>query len=174
MQLGVQQFPVRTSISAIAQASGIRFDANVDSDVSVIALEFADAADFGNRSPMSADDESVLAGIAERLRAYGKIDRFGIKLIRNPLGLSERDLLVETCDTENRTLHCAVIARDAIPADRDVVEPTWKWKVIQDAGEPVVMQTCNTACLAGAECHDLRHGVSGTDNDDNPFGPVYP
>jgi hypothetical protein len=100
--------------------------------------------------------------------------RFGVKLIRNPLGLSERDLLVESCDTANRTLRCGAIARDAIPSDLDVVETTWQWKVIEDTGQPVVMHTCNTACIAGAEGHDLRHGVSGTDDDDNPFGPIYP
>lgn len=155
-------------------ASGIRFDAEIDSDVSVIAMEFAESADFGPTSPLCADDETVLAGIAERLRAYGKIDRFGVKLIRNPLGLSDRDVLVETCDTANRTLRCCAIARDAIPSDRDVVETTWQWRVIEDTGQPVVMQTCNTACIAGAEGHDLRHGVSGTDGDDNPFGPIYP
>jgi len=45
-----------------------------------------------------------MAGIADRLRAHVKIDRFGVKVIRNPLGLSERDLLVETCDIANRTV----------------------------------------------------------------------
>jgi hypothetical protein len=165
----------RSALSSTeVSASGIRFDPNVDSDVNVITLEFADAADFGPTSPLSADDEAVLAGIAGRLRARGKIDRFGVKLIRDPLGLSEHQLLLETCDSASRTLRCDVIARDAIPGDRDVVETTWQWKVIEGAGRPDVMQTCNTACIAGAEGHDLRHGVSGTDNDDNPFGPVYP
>ncbi|MFL6081999.1 MAG: hypothetical protein ACJ74F_02085 [Mycobacterium sp.] len=163
-----------SSLAQGVSASGFRFDSEVDSNVSVIAMEFAASADFGPTSPLCPDDETVLAGIAERLRAYGKIDRFGVKLIRNPLGLSKRDLLVETCDTAHRTLRCDVIARDAVPGDRDVVETTWQWKVIQGGSQPVVMQNCNTACIAGVEGHDLRHGVSGTDNDDNPFGPVYP
>ena len=155
-------------------ASGIRFDAQVDSDVSVIALEFAQPADFGPTSPLSADDETVLAGIAERLRSHGKIDRFGVKLIRNPLALSEDELLLETCDSSIRTLYFDISSREAIPADLDVIETTWRWNVVQGEGRAVVMQTCNTACIAAAEGHDLRHGVSGTDNDDNPFGPVYP
>jgi hypothetical protein len=96
-------------------ASGIRFGAQVDSDVSVIALEFAEPPDFGPTSPLSADDETVLAGIAQRLRAHDKIDRFGVKLIRNPLALSEDELLLETCDSTIRTLYCDISTRDALP-----------------------------------------------------------
>ena len=156
-------------------ASGIRFDADVDSDVSVIALEFAEPADFGLTLPFSAEDETVLAGIAERLRAHDKIDRFGVKLIRNPLALSEGELLLETCDSAIRTLYCDISSRDAIPADLAVIETTWRWNVVQGEGRPVVMQTCAAACVpAVAEGHDLKHGHSGTDNDDNPIGPVYP
>jgi hypothetical protein len=155
-------------------ASGIRFDADVDSDVSFIAMEFAEPADFGPTSPLSAEDETVLAGIAERLRAHGKIDRFGVKLIRNSLALSEDELLLETCDSAIHTLYCDIGSRVEIPAGLDIIETTWRWNVVQGAGRPVVMQTCNTACIAAAEGHDLRHGVSVTDNDDNPFGPVYP
>jgi hypothetical protein len=107
-------------------ASGIRFDADVDSDVSVIALEFAEPADFGPTPPLSADDETVLAGIAQRLRAHDKIDRFGVKLIRNPLALSEDELLLETCDSAIRTLYCDISSRDAIPADLDIIETTWR------------------------------------------------
>ncbi len=164
----------RSMVSQEVSASGIRFDAHDDSDVNVIALEFAEPADFGPTSPLGADDEAVLAGIAQRLRAHDKIDRFGVKLIRNPLALSEDELLLETCDSAIRTLYCDIITRDALPADLVVIETTWRWNVVEGEGQPVVMQTCNTACIAVAEGHDLRHGHSGTDNDDNPIGPVYP
>jgi hypothetical protein len=156
-------------------ASGIRFDAQDDDDVNVIAMEFAEPADFGPTPPLRADDETVLTGIAERLRAHDKIDRFGVKLIRNPLDLSEHELLLETCDSAIRTLYCDISSREAIPADLDVIETTWRWNVVQGEGRPVVMQECAAGCVpAVAEGHDLRHGHSGTDNDDNPIGPVYP
>jgi hypothetical protein len=115
-----------------------------------------------------------LAGIAERLRAHGKIDRFGLKLIRNPLGLSERDLLLETCNSASRTLFGDVVSRDAAPADLTLVETTWRWRVVHGAAQPEVMQDCTAACITVGEGHDLRHGHSGTDNDDNPIGPIYP
>ena len=163
----------RTSAEGLS-AMGIRFGAEAGSDLDVVGLEFAEANDFGSAAPLGADDETVLAGIAERLRDRGKIDRFGVKLIRNPLGLSERELLLETCDSENRTLHCDVTSRDELPDNVRIVETAWQWKVVHGGTEPVVMQNCSAGCVAVGDSHDLKHGVSGTDNDDNPIGPVYP
>ena len=155
-------------------ATAIRFGAEVDSELDVVGMEFAAPADFGSTAPLGSDDETALAGIAERLGAHGKIDRFGVKLIRNPLGLSERQLLLETCDTAERTLYCDVSSRDILPEDVRIVETAWQWTVVQGGTEPVVMQTCAAGCIAVGDSHDLKHGVSETDNDDNPFGPVYP
>jgi hypothetical protein len=155
-------------------AIGIRFGAAADSALDIVGLEFADANDFGSAAPLGANDETVLAGIAERLRDRGKIDRFGVKLIRNPLGLSVLELLLETCDSENWTLHCDVTTRDALLDDVRIVETAWQWKVVHGGTEPVVMQNCSAGCIAVGDSHDLKHGVSGTDNDDNPIGPVYP
>lgn len=165
---------VERSSSMRLRATGIRFSAGEGSGLDVVGMEFAEPEDFGTTAPLGADDEAVLAGIAEFLRDRGKIDRFGIKLIRNPLGLSDHQLLLETCDTENRTLHCDVRSRSAMPDDVTVVETTWQWKVVQGGIRPVVMQNCTAGCIAVGDSHDLKHGVSGTDNDDNPIGPVYP
>ena len=63
----------------------------------------------------------MLAGIADGYAPSDKIDRFGVKLIRNP-ALSEDELLLETCDSTIRTLYCDISSRDAISADLDVIE----------------------------------------------------
>ena len=112
-----------------------------------------------------------MAGIADRLRAHGKIDRFGVKVIRNPLGLSERDLLVEPCDTANRTLRRDVIARDAASADLTFIETRWRWRLGEGETQPEVMQECSAGCVAVGESQDLRHRHAGADNDDNPIDP---
>ena len=152
-------------------ASAIRFEADRDTDVSIIAMEFAESVDFGTTSPLGADDGTVLAGIAERLRSYGKIERFGVKLIRNPLNLSERDLLIETCDTATRTMRCDVVALDDAPSELAFIETAWRWTLIKGGTQPEVMQECLAGCVAIGESHDLRHRHSGTDNDDNPIYP---
>jgi hypothetical protein len=159
--------------SAFAQeglrATGIRFSGGAGSELRVVGMEFAEPDDFGHVAPLGADDETVLAGIADRLKTRGKIDRFGVKLIRDPLGLSEGELLLETCDTAERTLYCDVSVREAIPADLSVIETTWRWKVIRGQTRPVVMQDCTAGCVSVGEGHDLSHKHSQTDNDDNPI-----
>ncbi|MCW2653617.1 MAG: hypothetical protein JWR32_4593 [Mycobacterium sp.] len=143
--------------------TAIRFEDSVSCGVGVIGMEFAEPAEFGSISPLRDDDEAVLAGIAERLQARGKIDRFGVRLIRDPLGLSAQELLHETCDSANRTLHCTVGERDALLADRTIVETAWRWKVAQGKTEPTVMQDCTAACVRAGEGHDIEHSHSEPD-----------
>src|SRR6185436_2742720 len=119
--------------------TALRFDAATDDEVGVIGMEFAEPFDFGHTTPLNAADESVLAEIIEVLEAHGKIDRFGVKLIRNPLGLTEGELLLETCDRSDRTLHCDASWRDALPADQTVIETTWRWKRGEGANGPIAM-----------------------------------
>jgi hypothetical protein len=142
--------------------TAVRFDGSVRSGVGLIGMEFARPADFGDTSPLSDDDEAVLAGIGERLAAHGKTERFGVRLIRNPLGLSEGELLHETCDSAHRMLQCTVSERGARPADT-VVETTWRWRVVQGAAQPTVMQDCTVECERAGEGHDVKHSQSTPD-----------
>ena len=94
-------------------ATSMCFDPDVSSGVGVIGMEFADPADFGSTSSVSPDDEAVLAGIAERLRAHGKTERFGVRLIRNPLDLGKTK-----CSSKPTTSHtgpCAAASVSATP-----------------------------------------------------------
>jgi hypothetical protein len=149
--------------------TAVRFDAASDSAVNVVAMEFAEPADFGSSSPLSADDETALAGIAALLEANGKLDRFGVKLIRDPLGLSEGEFLLESCDSTERMLYCDASLRNAIPVDQTVVETTWRWKLVEGETTPIVMQDCTAGCISIGEGHDISHKHSQTDNDDNPI-----
>jgi hypothetical protein len=150
-------------------ATGIRFNAEGGSEVAVVGMEFAEQGDFGSTAPLSAADETVLASIAARLNTHGKVDRFGVKLIRNPLGITEQEILLETCDSSTRTMHCDVSSREAMPADLKIVETTWRWRLVSGGTRPVVMQDCTAGCTPVGEGHDLAHRHSGTDNDDNPI-----
>jgi hypothetical protein len=124
--------------------ASMRFDPDVSSGVGAIAMEFADAADFGSTPPLSSDDDAVLAGIAERLEAGGKTERFGVRLIRNPLGLSENEVLVETCDLARRTLHCSIGERDAEAVN--TLETTWQWKPTVSGSGPIAKRFCSFVC----------------------------
>jgi len=154
---GTRTAPVQRSEVGSLDMTAIRFDDSADSGVGVVGMEFASEADFGDTSPSSEDDEIALRGIAERLQSHGKMERFGVRLIRNPLGLSDDEVLNETFHSVNRTLHCSVGVRDEVLADRSVVQTAWRWTLAPGATGPVVMQQCTATCHAVGEGHDLFH-----------------
>ena len=148
--------------------TAIRFDDSIDAGVGAVGMEFAEPDDFGDTEPLSDDDAEVLAGIAERLRGHDKIERFGVRLIRNPLALSDDELLHETTNSAGRTMNCTVGQRDEVLTDRGVTQTAWKWRVVQGGSETIVMQDCTAGCVRVGEGHDIAHTASGTDDFDNP------
>ncbi len=143
----------RSAFSASGlQPTSLRFDPEATSDVRLIGMEFAGPADFGPVSPIGPADEAVLAGFAKRLRARGKLDRFGVRLIRNQLGISDDKDLMETCDKPRRALHCAVMDTAEIPRD-DAIETTWRIKPVEDEDGPTASQWCG-----GVHCYHYCWG----------------
>ena len=142
---GTETTPVERCSAQDLNATSMRFDPDASSGIGVIGMEFADPADFGSASSVSPDDETALAGIAERLWAHGKTERFGVRLIRNPLGLNENEVLVETCDITHRTLYCSVGERDGVHAGT-TVETSWQWKPNPSQNGPKVKQYCMAMC----------------------------
>ncbi len=164
---GTQTAPIDRSVFQDSlDATAIRFDDSIGTDVGVVGMEFAAPVDFGDASPLSDDDEAALRGIADRLSAHGKTERFGVRLIRNPLGLSDDEVLNETCDSAHRTLHCSVAERDAVLAGEASVQTAWRWTVVPGESGPVVMQQCTATCHAVGEGHDIAHDHEETESTD--------
>ena len=162
----IRTAPVQRSECGSLDVTALRFDDSADSGVGVVGMEFAAEADFGDTSPLGGDDEIALRGIAERLRAHDKTGRFGVRLIRNPLGISDEEVLNETFHSINRTLHCSVGDRNAVLSERGVVQTAWRWTVAPGETGPVVMQQCTAACHAVGEGHDLVHEHEETPSTD--------
>jgi hypothetical protein len=172
----IETTPVERSVhpGLSLTATALRFDTATVSGVGMIGMEFAEPDDFGSTRPLrsTGTDEAVLAGLAERLRARGKIERFGVKLIRNPLDLRDRELLLETSDGDARALYCDVTDRAKLPDDVTIIETTWRYTLVQGATEAIVMQDCTAGCISVPGGHDIGHAHSQTDNDDDPIGPT--
>ncbi len=150
---GTQTTPVKRCSAQGLTATSMRFDPDVSAGVGVIGMEFADPTDFGSTSSVSPDDEPVLTGLAQRLRTHGKTERFGVRLIRNPLDLAENEVLLETCDIAHRTLHCSVGERDGDHAGT-TIETTWQWELSLSKTGPKVKQFCTALCQSdGYEGH---------------------
>jgi hypothetical protein len=127
-------------------ATSVRFDTKVTSGVGLVGMEFAGPADFGSTSPIGPDDETVLAGVAEKLRSRGKMDRFGVRLIRDQLGLPDDQELMETCDKPHRALHCAVLDSAGPPVNS--IQTTWRIKPDTSGAGPAVATWCG-----GVHCY---------------------
>jgi hypothetical protein len=152
---GTRTTPVERSRHGL-NATSIRFDPDVSSGVGVIAMEFADQAHFGSTSSLVPDDEAVLAGISESLRNHGKIERFGVRLIRNSLCLGDNEVLLETCDIAHRTLHCSVAERDGDRAASSI-ETSWEWKPSASRTRPRPIQKCASLCWPMDDSHFDGH-----------------
>jgi hypothetical protein len=146
----------------------MRFDAVISAGVGLVGMEFADPADFGATAPVGPADEAVLAGLAERLGAHGKTERFGVRLIRNPLGLCDDEVLVESCDLANRTLLCSVGARGA---DTNAVETTWQWRPAPATNGPAVHRYCTMQCSMDSSG---AHFITGHTNYPDSIGKNGP
>jgi hypothetical protein len=152
---GTHTTPVKRSGQNL-DATAMRFDPDLCSGVGVIAMEFSDRADFGSASSVSSDDEAVLAGISELLQAHGKTDRFGVRLIRNPLGLGDNEVLLETCDIAHRTLRCRVVERDGDCAG-EAIETSWQWTPSGSKTGRRPTQKCASLCWPQDDGHFDGH-----------------
>jgi len=159
---GTKTTPVKRRFAQGLNATSMRFDADAGSGVGVIGMEFADPTDFGSTSSVSPDDEAILAGIAQRLRAHRKAERFGVRLIRNPLGLKENEVLLETCDLAHRTLHCSVAERDRVRPGT-TVETSWQWEPSLSKTGPKVKQYCASQCQMDSGNNHYSVGHWSTD-----------
>ncbi|MUL74963.1 hypothetical protein [Mycolicibacterium sp. CBMA 226] len=164
---GTKTSPISRSAFGQLSATAIRFDDLADG-VGVVGMEFAEPDDFGDTEPLTDDDAIVLAGIAERLQAHDKTARFGVRLIRNPLGLTDDEMLHETTDSGDRTMNCTVGERAEVLVQQNVTQTAWKWRVVHGGPETIVMQDCTAGCVRVGEGHDISHTASGTDDFDNP------
>lgn len=148
--------------------TALRFDSALD-DLSLVGMEFAVRADLGTMRPFDDDDELLLRGLRDALEVHGKTDRFGVRLIRDPIGLTDDEILVETCNLESRLLRCDVALRDSLSAPT-IVETAWQWSPGSDGQTPSMdcRTLCTQVCLDNHDDrgHRSTHG-SGAHNHTN-------
>ena len=152
---GTQTTPVDRSRRGL-DMTAMRFDPDVDSGVGIIAMEFSGHPGFGSISSVSPADESVLAGFTELLQAHGKTERFGVRLIRDPLGLGDNEVLLETCDIAHRTLRCTVVERDGHSA-AEAIETSWQWTPSLSNTRARPIQKCASLCWPIDDTHFDGH-----------------
>jgi hypothetical protein len=112
-------------------------------------------------------DESDLACLSEIKKVLAKHDkllRFGVSLLHDHFHVADDELLLETCDTENRTLMIRPVKRVDIPQAK--MMPT-NWRLDTDE----ILLGCTRTC-AYSQSSDGSWYHSGTTHSSSDIGGV--
>jgi hypothetical protein len=153
--------PTKNAVDVLPTA--LCFDeSSSDEFVRLVGLEFADTKALAGAIPIGDWDHEVLAKLGDILRRHEKIERFGIRLLHDPIGLSGR-VLLETCDATNRVLSCRAIAEDAADFNRSI--PTvFSWQETGTEEGPTINQGCMQYCKSIQRCSVNRNGDHRSDS----------
>lgn len=91
---------------------------------------------------ISAGDRACLAEIRDVLMKHQRLNKFGVALLHHHFSLGEDEILVEHCDTTNRTLTVRVMRRSHVDRAR-LVETIWRFDSLKGTECPQVCPTDN-------------------------------
>jgi hypothetical protein len=119
----------------------------------LIGLEYTRVSGVDQIEPVGEADAEILLGVREILASCEKLNRLGIRLIHNPLGLDDDWALLETSNSRERVLRSVKVKS----TDRSFQEsvPTffrWRLDAFNDEGTPITSQTCKTRCNVTRGC----------------------
>ncbi|MGD9545744.1 MAG: hypothetical protein AB7F41_03890 [Methylocystis sp.] len=150
-----------------AQPILVRFSEADDRGNGLVALEFA--LNLGGVAPITSNDAQVLDGVRAILQRHAKLDRFGLRLIHDPLSAGLSSMLLETCDSRARILTCRAV--DATDEALTQSVPTffrWRDARIAPSGQLVVTQTIAAVCSVVRGCLSRPDGGHETHSSHEP------
>ena len=163
--------PVRDQPSR-AFATNVCFDDGVacGEELRLIGLEFASSQTLAGVVPINDFDQDILLRVYGILLSHGKMKRFGVRLLHDPLNLGG-DMLLETCDPVHRVLTCrsetvvGLVGVQSIPT-------VFRWEEAQvgSGDELVIGQECIQFCRTVQRCVRPAHGSHSKDSSHEPTG----
>jgi hypothetical protein len=88
---------------------------------------------------LNPSDLTCMEELRDVLLRHGKLDRFGVTLLHHHFSLNEDEILVESCDEEQRTLTIRPEPRASISHEA-ALQTSWELK----EGGPIMV--CNAVC----------------------------
>ena len=101
------------------------------------AGQLATLPDISVVSPLSEQDASCIADVVEVLRKHDCLTRFGLTLLHQHFPVADEEVLMETCDPENRTLTIQPAPKSEL-GSQQYIETSWRL----DTGTPVMHCIC--------------------------------
>lgn len=118
-----------------------------------IAKEHAGLIDIDDTEPFNPDkDQPLFDDIKAVLAKHGALHRFGVTLLHKHFDVFEGERLIESCNTESRTLTIQPLDKPLGP-DETYVGTNWRF----DTGTPLVNQLCFADCLKSGTRHKEIH-----------------
>jgi hypothetical protein len=148
----------------------INFCFSADSGpLDLIGLEYTHTSGLDQIEPVGEADAQILLGMREILGSCEKLDRFGIRLIHNPLGLDDDWALLETSDSHERVL-TSVKVKSSNRSFQESVPTFFRWRLdaLNYEGTPVISQTCKTRCNVTRGCLVRPDGGHETHSSHDP------
>jgi len=163
--------PVPKGVSDLFATNVCFEDGEQDSgEIKLVGLEFASSQTLGGVDPIDERDRNIFTEFGGILHRHGKVGRFCIRLIHDPLNLKGR-VLLETCDSIHRVLTCRSSTEDDPAFDRSI--PTvFQWEDVWVKSEDglVVGQECIQMCKTVRRCTKSVHGSHDRSSSHEPTG----
>jgi hypothetical protein len=121
----------------------------------LIGLEFTSDEVLAGVRPLGEHDLHVLTHLREILDRNRKVERFGVRLLNDPLGLGRR-VLLETCHPVSRVLTCRTTSEDD-PAFVEAIPTLFQWEAGRDSNL-TIGQGCMQFCKRVKRCVLSRSG----------------
>ena len=80
------------------------------------SLQFAHLPDISAVGPITAEDLDCMREIADVLKRRDRLSRFGLTLLHSHFPVGEDEMLVESCDTQARTLTVRPVKKTELDA----------------------------------------------------------
>lgn len=109
-------------------------------NVIVQPVQWTSFKDIDDIEPVNEGDHACLLELREVLRKYGQQDRFGVALLHSHFDLEEDEVMLETSDHSNRSLHLNAV-RQSETGKHDVGTI---WKLAD--GDLDVASWCRSYC----------------------------
>ncbi|NJO03075.1 MAG: hypothetical protein HC880_16595 [Bacteroidia bacterium] len=104
---------------------------------------YADLPDINAVSPLGPQDQPFLDELRQLMIKYQMTNRFGLSLMHNHFEIGEDEILVESCDVENRVLTIRPRRTDAL---RDLPYMETNWRLDSEGASLRGSQRCIMLC----------------------------
>lgn len=121
--------------------------------LTIAPLQWSHLKDIDDVVPINNNDADCLTEIRDVLKKYGNMSRFGIALLHSHFALADDEIMLESSDTDNRTLVSKPVKESL--AGGSNIGTVW----MLGEGDVTTMSWCRKYCDRGFFGHSKSHNT---------------